>query len=72
MAEVLPERLNGNISFIFQRHTMKKRLQNIDRNGTMTEIIREIAFGLARGFGIYFFDRRDLAAPVLSPDLHRH
>jgi hypothetical protein len=37
----------------------------------MTDIIREIAFGLARGFGIYFFERRDIAAPVLNPDLHR-
>jgi len=34
----------------------------------MTNIIREIA----RGFGIYFFDRNDFAVPVAAPDLRRH
>jgi hypothetical protein len=38
----------------------------------MTNIIKEIAYGLARGFGIYFFERNDFAAPVLTPDLRRH
>ena len=44
----------------------------LDWNGTMTNIIREIVFGLARGFGIYFFDRNDFAVPVAAPDLRRH
>ena len=38
----------------------------------MTSIIREIAFGISRGFGIYFFQRNDFSAPVLTPDLRRH
>ncbi len=37
----------------------------------MTDIIREIAFGISRGFGIYFFERRAFATPVVTPDLDR-
>jgi hypothetical protein len=40
-------------------------------NGTVTNIIRDIAFGLTRGFGIYFFQRNAFSAPVLTPDLGR-
>ena len=38
----------------------------------MTNIIREIAFGISRGFGIYFFQRNDFLAPVITPDLRRY
>jgi hypothetical protein len=37
----------------------------------MTNIIKEIGFGLARGFGIYIFERSDFAAPVMTPDLRQ-
>jgi hypothetical protein len=39
----------------------------------MTNIIREIAFGISRGFGIYFFERQEILVPVAAPDLqHPH
>ncbi len=37
----------------------------------MTKIFNEIAFGFARGFGIYFFERKEFSVPVAAPDLHR-
>jgi hypothetical protein len=37
----------------------------------MTNIISEIAFGIARGFGIYFFERQEILVPVAAPDLQR-
>jgi hypothetical protein len=37
----------------------------------MTNIFKEIGFGIARGFGIYFFERKEFLVPVAAPDLHR-